>query len=197
MNISVFASGTGTNFEAILRSRQAGIIESDVKLLITNNSGCGAVKIAENYGVNIEHISRKKYPELSETEFGKKFLKILKNYGIEFIALAGYMKMIPVEVTEYYNERIINIHPALLPSFGGKGMFGINVHKAVNEAGDKVTGITIHFVNKQYDKGKIIFQKCIEIDERDDEFTLQKKVLKLEHEYYPLIISKLEKEVKR
>ncbi len=197
MNISVFASGTGTNFEAILRSRQAGIIESDVKLLITNNSGCGAVKIAENYGVNIEHISRKKYPELSETEFGKKFLKILKNYGIEFIALAGYMKMIPVEVTEYYNERIINIHPALLPSFGGKGMFGINVHKAVIEAGVKVTGITIHFVNKEYDKGKIIFQKCIEIDERDDEFTLQKKVLKLEHEYYPLIISKLEKEVKR
>lgn len=197
MNISVFASGTGTNFEAILRSRQAGIIESDVKLLITNNSGCGAVKIAENYGVNIEHISRKKYPELSETEFGKKFLKILKNYGIEFIALAGYMKMIPVEVTEYYNERIINIHPALLPSFGGKGMFGINVHKAVIEAGVKVTGITIHFVNKEYDKGKIIFQKCIEIDERDDEFTLQKKVLKLEHEYYSLIISKLEKEVKR
>lgn len=197
MNISVFASGTGTNFEAILRSRQAGIIESDVKLLITNHSDCGAVKIAENYGVNIEHISRKKYPELSETEFGKKFLKILKNYGIEFIALAGYMKMIPVEVTEYYNERIINIHPALLPSFGGKGMFGINVHKAVIEAGVKVTGITIHFVNKEYDKGKIIFQKCIEIDERDDEFTLQKKVLKLEHEYYPLIISKLEKEVKR
>ncbi len=197
MNISVFASGTGTNFEAILKSRQAGIIESDIKLLITNNSDCGAVKIAEKYGVNVEHISRKKYPDLNEREYGKKFLEILKNFDIDFIALAGYMKMIPDEVTEYYENRIINIHPALLPSFGGLGMYGINVHKAVIEAGVKVTGITIHYVNSEYDKGKIIFQKCVEIDESDDEFTLQRKVLKLEHEYYPLIISKLEKEYNR
>jgi len=197
LNISVFASGTGTNFEAILRSKQAGIIESDIKLLITNNSACGAVKIAEKFGVNVEHISRKKYPELNKTEYGNRYFEILKNYEIDFIALAGYMKMVPDKVIKYYTDRIINIHPALLPSFGGKGMYGINVHKAVIEAGVKVSGITIHYVNTEYDKGRIIFQKCIEIDEADDEYTLQKKVLKLEHEYYPLLISKIEKEYSR
>lgn len=197
MNISVFASGTGTNFEVILKSRQAGIIKSDIKLLITNNSDCGAVEIAGRYGVSIEHISRKKYCELNVSQYGYKFLEILKKYEIDFIALAGYMKMIPDEVIFEYENRIINIHPALLPSFGGKGMYGINVHKAVIEAGVKVTGITIHYVNSEYDRGKIIFQKCVEVDETDDENTLQKKVLEYEHEYYPLIISKLEKEFKK
>lgn len=197
MNISVFASGTGSNFEAILKACGKGQIESKVKLLITNNSGCGAVDIARRYGVNVIHISRKVHPELNETEFGTRFLQILKENEIDFIALAGYMKMLPEEIIRHYENRIINIHPALLPSFGGKGMYGINVHKAVIAAGVKVTGITIHYVNAEYDRGKIIYQKCIEIDERDDEYSLQKKVLKYEHEYYPLIISKMEKEFKK
>lgn len=197
MDISVFASGTGSNFEAILKACGKGQIESRIKLLITNNSGCGAVKIARRYGVNVMHISRKVYPELNEREYATKFLQILKENEIDFIALAGYMKMLPEEVVRHYYNRIVNIHPALLPLFGGKGMYGINVHKAVIEAGVKVTGITVHYVNAEYDRGKIIFQKCIEVDENDDEYSLQKKVLRYEHKYYPLIISKLEKEFNR
>lgn len=197
MNISVFASGTGSNFEAILKACGKGQIESRIKLLITNNSGCGAAEIARRYGVNVIHISRKVFPGLDEREYGAKFLKILNENEIDFIVLAGYMKILPEELVKHYENRIINIHPALLPSFGGKGMYGINVHKAVIEAGVKVTGITIHYVNTEYDKGKIIYQKCVEVDESDDEYSLQKKVLKYEHEYYPVIISKLEKEIKK
>ena len=174
----MFASGTGSNFEAILKACGKGQIESRIKLLITNNSGCGAVEIARRYGVNVMHVSRKVYPGLNEREYGAKFLQILNENEIDFIALAGYMKILPEEVVMHFENRIINIHPALLPSFGGKGMYGINVHKAVIEAGVKVTGITIHYVNTEYDKGKIIYQKCVEVDESDDEYSLQKKVLK-------------------
>lgn len=192
-NISIFASGTGTNFEAILKAKKKGIIKSNIPLLITNNSNCGAVEIAKRNSIDVVHISRKVYPDLSEENYAEVFLKVLKNYKIDLIVLAGYMKLLPGALIDEYENKIINIHPALLPSFGGKGMYGINVHRAVLDAGVKVTGITIHFVNKEYDKGRIIFQKCIEINSDDDEYSLQKRVLKYEHKYYPLIISEIEK----
>jgi len=113
-------------------------------------------------------------------------------FKIDLIVLAGYMKFIDKKIINRYNKRIINIHPALLPSFGGPGMFGINVHKAVIQSGVKVTGLTIHFVNEDYDKGEIVFQKCVKVSRKDDEFTLQKRILKLEHKYYSKIISKIE-----
>lgn len=192
-NISIFASGTGTNFEAILKAKKKGIIKSNIPLLITNNSNCGAVEIAKRNSIDVVHISRKVYPDLSEEEYAEVFLKVLKNYNIDLIVLAGYMKLLPGALIDEYENRIVNIHPALLPSFGGKGMYGINVHRAVLDAGVKVTGITIHFVNKEYDKGRIIFQKCVEVNSDDDEYSLQKRVLKYEHKYYPLIISEIEK----
>ncbi len=193
LNISIFASGTGSNFKAILKARKKGIIKSNIPLLITNNSHCGAVDIARENGIDVIHISRKVYPDLSEEEYANVFLETLKKYKIDLIVLAGYMKLLPDSVVDEYENRIINIHPALLPSFGGKGMYGINVHRAVLEAGAKVTGITIHFVNKEYDRGRIIFQKCVKVNEGDDEYSLQKRVLKYEHKYYPLIIASLEK----
>ncbi len=100
--------------------------------------------------------------------------------------------MIETEVLKKYKNKIINIHPALLPSFGGKGMYGINVHKAVIASGVKVSGITVHFVNENYDEGKIIFQKCCEVKSDDDELSLQKKILKLEHKYYTQVIKMFE-----
>ena len=102
------------------------------------------------------------------------------------------MKKIPELVVNEFNRRIINIHPALLPSFGGKGMYGINVHKAVLKAGSKVSGITIHYIDNEYDHGEILFQKCIEISKNDDEFSLQKRVLELEHTYYWQVIKLIE-----
>ncbi|MBL8008874.1 MAG: phosphoribosylglycinamide formyltransferase, partial [Ignavibacteria bacterium] len=137
MNICVFASGAGSNFKAILDSIKKGVLRSRVCLLITNNPDCGAVKIAEKYKINHLTLNKKLFPELSEKEYSDKFLYALKKYEIDFIVLAGYMKMIRPEVLRKYKNKIINIHPALLPSFGGKGMYGINVHKAVIASGVK------------------------------------------------------------
>jgi formyltetrahydrofolate-dependent phosphoribosylglycinamide formyltransferase len=192
LNICIFASGTGSNFEAILKAKDSGIIKSNIALLITNNSLCNSVNIAVNNGIKYLHLSRKKYPDLNEDEYSDLFLNALEKEKIDLIVLAGYMKIIDSKIINLFRNRILNIHPALLPSFGGKGMYGINVHKAVIQSGVKVSGLSIHFVNEDYDKGKIIFQKCVNVSERDDEFSLQKKILKLEHKYYSEIISKIE-----
>ena len=192
MNICVFASGAGSNFKNILEARKNGIINSDVILLITNNSKCGAVEIADSYGVEVFHISRKVFTDLSDDDYADLFLQKLKQKKIDLIVLAGYMKMLDLKVIREYENKIINIHPALLPAFGGKGMYGINVHKAVIEAKEKKSGVTIHIVNERYDEGKILFQKSVEVLDSDDEFSLQKKVLILEHKYYPLVIKDIE-----
>ena len=195
MNICVFASGTGSNFSAILKARKKGIIKSNISLLITNNSNCGAVDIALKNNVNVCHISRKKFPDLSEDEYTGLFIDKLKFYSIDLIVLAGYMKLIHPQIIRTFRNRILNIHPALLPSFGGTGMYGINVHKAVLESGVKVSGLTVHFVDENYDKGRIIFQKAVDVPEGIDEYQLQKKILKYEHKYYPLIIKHIEENI--
>lgn len=193
MNICVFASGSGTNFRAILEAKKSGIINSDISLLITNNSDCGAVKIADEFSIPHYHISRKAYPDCSDEEYGRIFLEKLEKHRIDFIVLAGYMKMIDASIIRKFDKRIINIHPALLPSFGGKGMYGMNVHFAVIESGVKESGVTIHYVNEKYDEGEIILQEKVSVEPDDTPETLQKKVLKLEHRCYAEAIRKLEK----
>jgi phosphoribosylglycinamide formyltransferase 1 len=192
LNICIFASGAGSNFQAILNAKSKGLIQSEIRLLITNNSKCGAVDIAKNNSINVVHISRKVYPDLDRYQYSQLFISELKKRDIELIILAGYMKKIDNEILLEYRNRIINIHPALLPSFGGDNMYGMNVHNAVIERGVKVSGLTIHFVNEEYDNGKIIFQKCVEVEENDDAFSLQKKILNYEHESYPEVIKRIE-----
>jgi len=192
LNICVFASGAGTNFKALILSERRKKIKSGISLLITNNSYCGAVQTAVKYGIKFKVINRTLYPDISEETYDNLFLSAVKEQGIDFILLAGYMKLLSVKLLKVFRHRIINIHPALLPSFGGKGMYGINVHKAVIESGVKVSGITIHFVDEKYDEGKIIFQKCCAVSEEDDEFSLMQKIKKLEHKYYPEIVRKFE-----
>ncbi|HEY5536356.1 MAG TPA: phosphoribosylglycinamide formyltransferase [Ignavibacteria bacterium] len=193
MNICIFASGRGSNFQAILNAKSKGLIHSNIKLFITNNSKCAAAEIARNNKIDIIHISRKAYPSLTEDEYDNLFISVLKKYQIDLVVLAGYMKKINSGIIREFKNRIINIHPALLPSFGGENMFGLNVHKAVIESGVKVSGLTIHFVNENYDNGKIIFQKCVDVEDGVDEFSLQKKILNYEHECYPEIIRRIEK----
>ena len=193
MNICIFASGTGSNFQAILNAKSKGLIHSQIRLFITNNSTCGAAEIARNYKIDLIHISRKIYPDHSDKEYRNLFISALKNYQIDLVVLAGYMKKIDAEIVREYKNRIINIHPALLPAFGGEKMYGLNVHKAVIESGVKLSGLTIHFVDVNYDNGEIIFQKCVDIEDSDDEYSLQKKILQLEHECYPEIIRRIEK----
>lgn len=195
MNICVFASGSGTNFKAIIEAKKSGIIHSDISLLITNNSDCGAVAIAKENSIPVFHISRKAYPDLSEEEYANLFLDKLGEHKINFIVLAGYMKMLDARIIRKFPKRIINIHPALLPKYGGKGMYGMNVHKAVIEAGEKESGVTIHYVNEKYDEGEIILQEKVAVSPDDTAETLQKKVLKSEHRCYAFVISEIEKNV--
>lgn len=195
MRICVFASGGGSNFKAILKAKSKGFITSGIPLLITNNSNCFATVIARKNGVSVVHISRSIYPELNEFDYANIFLKALDDYKIDTIILAGYMKMIEKPVIEKFRNRILNIHPALLPSFGGKGYYGLNVHKAVIEKGVKISGLTIHLVNENYDEGRILFQKAVKVKENDNEYTLQKRILKYEHKCYPIVIGLIEKNI--
>ena len=119
-----------------------------------------------------------------------ELLSALIENDIDFIVLAGYMKLIPASITDKFEGRIVNIHPALLPKFGGKGMYGMNVHKAVVEAKEKVSGMTIHFVNGKYDEGDVIFQDQVSLDPNDTAEDVQKKVLALEHKHYAPVIER-------
>lgn len=190
-NIGVFASGKGSNFESLIKSQNI-VFTSDIKMLISNNSDCGAIQIAKKYNISCYHISRKRYPELSEDDYVNLFIEKLRLHNIELILLAGYMKKIDDKIIHEFRDRIINIHPALLPKFGGRGMYGINVHKSVINSGEKRSGITIHLVDEQYDHGRIIFQKEIDISQVKNEIDLQERILKLEHEYYPKVIKLIE-----
>lgn len=186
MNIAVFASGRGSNLMAILNAIKEGKINAKVALVISNNSNAGALEIAKANGIDALHISRAQFT--SDEDYVKKLLHELKSRNIELIVLAGYMKKIPPEVVQEYRNKILNIHPALLPAFGGQGMYGMNVHKAVIDYGVKVTGVTVHIVDEEYDHGPIVMQKVIEVRDDDTPETLAERVLKVEHEIYPIAI---------
>lgn len=189
-NLCVFASGNGSNLKAIINASLSGRITSRVSLVISNNSNSGALRTAAKYNISYKHISGIMFD--SQKEYTKNLLAELKNNKIDMILLAGYMKMLDPAVIRKYRNRIINIHPALLPKFGGKGMFGIHVHEAVIKSGDAVTGASVHFVNEVYDSGAVILQKQVKVKPGDDAVTLQKRVLRAEHKLYPEAIKLFE-----
>jgi phosphoribosylglycinamide formyltransferase-1 len=133
------------------------------------------------------HISGKKFPE--REQFVSEILRTLENHEVNLIVLAGYMKLLPVEVVRKYRNRILNIHPALLPKYGGKGMYGMNVHKAVIESGDRISGATVHFVDEIFDHGVILIQRTAPVSAEDDPESLAAKVLKVEHKILPAAVS--------
>lgn len=186
MNIAVFASGRGSNLVAILNAIKEGRLNARVSVVISNNSNAGALEIARANGIDALHISRKQFS--SDEDYVKKILYELKSRNIELIVLAGYMKKIPPEIIREYPNRILNIHPALLPAFGGLGMYGMNVHKAVIDYGVKITGVTVHIVDEEYDHGPIVMQRAVEVRDDDTPETLAERVLKVEHEIYPQAI---------
>jgi phosphoribosylglycinamide formyltransferase 1 len=186
MNIAVFASGRGSNFQAILTAIDAGVIPARVVLLITNKSDAGAIGIAQAQKIPARHLSQKMFS--SEKKLADAILGLLEENHIEFIVLAGYLKKVPAEVIRQYRNRIVNIHPALLPSFGGEGMYGHHVHEAVIASGEKVSGATVHLVDEEYDRGPIVLQKTVSIVPDDTPDSLAAKVLKIEHEIFPLAL---------
>ncbi|MDP6570238.1 MAG: phosphoribosylglycinamide formyltransferase [Candidatus Marinimicrobia bacterium] len=184
--LTVFASGGGSNFKAIHHSIVSGEIHGEIALLVSNNPNCGAVKYADEAGITHTIINQSRYPEKKYRD--DTMLEILLGIEPDLIILAGYMKKIPDKVVNRFNKMIVNIHPALLPKFGGKGYYGMNVHQAVMNAGEEKSGATVHFVNEEYDKGSILAQEEVIIEPQDTAKSLAEKVLKIEHELYPQVI---------
>jgi phosphoribosylglycinamide formyltransferase-1 len=187
LSIAVFASGGGTNLQSLIDASIKGTFGGRISAVISNNSGAYALERAGNAGIATYHISGKKFPE--KERFVGELLRALENHEVNLIVLAGYMKLLPVEVVRKYRNRILNIHPALLPKYGGKGMYGMNVHKAVIESGDRISGATVHFVDEIFDHGVILIQRTAPVSAEDDPESLAAKVLKVEHKILPAAVS--------
>lgn len=184
-NIAVFASGSGSNAENIIRHFNGGNTAA-VKLVVCNKENARALERAANLGIPSVVMPRE---ELT-CENPQKLLALLNGKDIDLIVLAGYLLKIPEALTIRFKERIINIHPALLPKFGGKGMYGMNVHRAVIEAGEAESGITIHLVDAVYDNGKILFQATCPVLPTDTPESLAAKIHALEKEHFPAVVEK-------
>jgi phosphoribosylglycinamide formyltransferase-1 len=161
LHIAIFASHRGTNMQVIIDACKIGDLNGEVCAVISNNSNSQALEKARIAGIPEYHLSNKTHPE--EDELDEAICKVLTESGADIVALAGYMKKLGPKVLKQYKGRILNIHPSLLPKYGGKGMYGIHVHRAVIDAGEKTTGVTIHLVEGEYDTGKIIRQCEIEV----------------------------------
>lgn len=187
MNIAVFASHGGSDLQAIIDGCKNKQINANVSVVISNNGDSMALQRAKNENIPSYHLSLKKFGD--EDTLANEILGVLSEYNIDMIFLAGYMRMLHISVLQKYNNRIFNIHPALLPKFGGKGMYGMNVHTAVIDAGETETGITIHRVNAEYDSGEIVARTKVPVFEDDTPEILGKRVLEKEHEFLVEIIS--------
>ena len=180
LRVLVMVSGGGTNLQAILDSVQSGeITDTEIVGVISNNPGAYALERGEKAGVPVECISPKSYA--SRAEFNQEFLKAIDSYEPDLIVLAGFLVVIPPEMIQKYRNRIINIHPSLIPKYCGKGFYGKRVHKAVLEGGEKESGATVHFVDEGVDTGEIILQEKVPVLEGDTPDELAARVLKVEH----------------
>ncbi|MCY7292385.1 MAG: phosphoribosylglycinamide formyltransferase [Ferruginibacter sp.] len=190
MNIAIFASGAGTNAQIIIKTLSGFLqdIHAAVALIVTNNAMAGVINIAKNEHTPLEILDLKNTPAQNHSSV---YLNVLKKHRIDFIVLAGYLKKIPAEVIAAYPQKIVNIHPALLPAYGGAGKYGRHVHEAVIAAGEKQSGITIHLVDDVYDHGKILFQASCTLEMGETVESLAKKIHALEHKHYTKEISTL------
>lgn len=181
--LAIFASGKGSNAEKIIQFLE-NHNNIHVSLIVSNKPTAGVLDIASRFNIPTLLIDRKKFMESDE------YVQIIKNQGITHIILAGFLLKVPDNLINSYNNKIVNIHPALLPAYGGKGMYGEHVHQAVIQAGEKESGITIHLVDEEYDHGKTLFQAKVVVLPNDTPDTLAEKVHRLEHEHYPKVIEK-------
>ncbi|MBQ7646779.1 MAG: phosphoribosylglycinamide formyltransferase [Clostridia bacterium] len=193
--IAVLVSGGGTNLQALIDAEKSGVIKSgNIVLVISSKSDAYALERAKNAGIPSFVCSKKELG--SQVSFEKAIKSKLEEYNIDLIVLAGFMSILSKDFTSAYPERIINVHPALIPSFCGEGFYGLRVHKAALDYGVKVTGATVHFVNEIPDGGKIIMQKAVEIQDGDTPEILQKRVMEnAEWIILPLSVEKVSKEI--
>ncbi|GAV67741.1 Formyl_trans_N domain-containing protein [Cephalotus follicularis] len=180
--LAVFVSGGGSNFKAIHETCVAGSVHGEVVVLVTNKRGCGGAEYARNMGIPVILFPRAK-DELDGLS-SSDLVAALRRFEVHYILLAGYLKLLPVELIRAYPKSIVNIHPSLLPAFGGKGYYGMKVHKAVIASGARYSGATIHFVDEKYDTGKILAQRIVPVLPNDSAEDLAARVLQEEHKLY-------------
>ena len=182
IRLGFLASHGGSNMQAIVDSIQAGKLDAAAAMVISNNSKSTALERARGEGIPWKHVSSVTHPE--PVDLDRAILDALQQEGVNLVILAGYMKKIGQATLDAYHNRILNIHPALLPKFGGRGMYGMAVHEAVIAAGETVSGASIHLVDPQYDHGRVLSQREAPVEPGDTPETLQARVLKVEHQLY-------------
>lgn len=193
INIVVFASGSGTNFQSIINATEKGQIDGQIRGLITNKNDIQAIERARKH--DIAHVTINPAEFTVQSDYVSVLLDQLEEWETDLIVLAGYMIKIPAQLIKKFNTKIINIHPSLLPKYGGKGFYGLNVHRAVIENGETESGCTVHIVTEEYDKGPILAQRKVPVYDSDDPQTLAKRILEQEHLLLPEVIAKLANEL--
>ncbi|MEQ8288740.1 MAG: phosphoribosylglycinamide formyltransferase [Gammaproteobacteria bacterium] len=188
-NLGILVSGRGSNMRAIIDACESGRVAAEVVLVISNNADSLALQTAQEKHIATVHLSSRTHPDARELD--KAMLRALQDAEVELVVLAGFMKKIGPLTLKNYKGRIINIHPSLLPDYGGKGMFGIHVHEAVLENKEQQTGVTIHLVDGEYDQGAILAQQTVPVKKGDDASTLASRVLQVEHRLYVETIQKI------
>lgn len=188
--IAIFASGSGSNAQNIIEYFKASKNIS-ISLIVTNNKNAFVIERAKKFGIPYIVLSNKDFKNSNYIE------SVLKEYDVNFIVLAGFLLKIPEAIVKMFTDKIINIHPALLPKYGGKGMYGMNVHEAVVNNKENESGITIHFVNEYYDEGQIIFQAKTQVLESDFPTDVASKIHELEHKHFPGQIEKIINSIKK
>lgn len=191
VKVAVLVSGGGTNLQALIDAQNSGIIKSaNIEIVISNKADAFALTRAQNAGIKTATVLKSECA--SQDDFENRIVDILNQNNIELIVLAGFMSILSKNFTSRYDKRILNVHPSLIPSFCGKGFYGLHVHEAALEKGVKVTGATVHFVNEIPDGGEIIMQKAVSIRENDTPETLQRRVMRLaEWKILPLSLEKV------
>ncbi len=182
--IAIFASGTGSNALKIIEHFKDSDVAT-VALIVSNKSKAAVLDKAKANNIETLIIKRAIFYDTKEV------LKLFKEKGIDFVVLAGFLWLMPRYFVRAYKERMVNIHPALLPKYGGKGMYGMNIHKAVHAAREAITGITIHYVNEHYDEGSVVFQASCKVAKTDTPEDISMKVRALEHQYFAEIVEEL------
>jgi phosphoribosylglycinamide formyltransferase-1 len=189
LRLGFLASHGGSNMQAIIDACKEGKLDAEPAVVISNNSDSGAMERARREGIPSFHLSSATHPDAAELDAA--ITRTLEEHGVDLVILAGYMKLLGPRTLARYRGRILNIHPALLPKFGGKGLYGMRVHEAVLAAGEKVTGVTIHLVDERYDHGPTVAQREVPVVEGDTPESLAARVLEQEHRLFAETLQKI------
>jgi phosphoribosylglycinamide formyltransferase-1 len=181
--IGILASGSGSNLQRFIDSVEDGVIPAEIAVVVSNNSNAKALERARKHDIKAVHLSNLHYPDDGELDLA--FITLFRKLGVNLVLLCGYMKKRGPDFVSAFRNRILNVHPALIPKHCGKGMYGIRVHESVIASGDEETGVTIHIVDEEYDHGPIVAQRRLPVLEGDTPETLQKRVLEVEHSLFP------------